>query len=444
MADWYVDSSATGAQDGTSTTDAWNSIETAMAGTSYWGGGGGWGDTGGPVTAAGDVVWIKDDHHEVWQAGGISSVRVRGSTAIENRIIYRGDIDGVKWTPTSGKPQIEMYGGSTNAYFYFLNANEHITVENVDFHYGAAHTSISTYGWRPVGINSWTFRNCQFGGASGSGRDWRTRFFHLHGTNRYEDCVFDTRVGVGSVGSLFYCASAHSELIRCEIHGWKHISNVYTNTLNTFDIQDTTIDDRDSATGSLFLGDTSNHNFQVRARNLDYGDFTPVSQNVVGGNSGPGTWIEIQDADGVPGAYYRAEGSGEIETDVDGNFVMSPSATCDGVQSDAGLAIPDAPWPAAAGVSRDYTVKCTPTGWTTFPTADEFYLEVGYRATTSDPTMTWTRSTAVMSANGTEYDFTVSNIVSADAGVVILRVRLLTNDGGTGEDVTVNMVPVVV
>ena len=81
MPTWYVDSSATGAQTGTSPADAWVEFEYAFSGLSNHISGT-TSDNGGPV-AYGDKVIIRRIHSETWDTSSVSAVRPNWTGTID-------------------------------------------------------------------------------------------------------------------------------------------------------------------------------------------------------------------------------------------------------------------------------------------------------------------------------------------------------------------------
>lgn len=453
MANSFIDSNATGAQDGSSVTDAWHSIETALAGTSYWGGGGGWGDTGGPVTGTGDIVWLADNHHEIWQAGGALRVLYSSSTDTSLPVIYRGDLAGTHFSTTGGRPQIELFGGSSNAYFDDNGSYHAVRFEDIDFYYSSS-ASMPTNFWNFTN-GATTFVRCNFGGASGSGRHFTTRFWSGGGGHFiFEDCTFNTAGGDASTTYLMAMADGHLDMKRCTVRGWKWImGGAYNNSTSSMYCEDLDLDERDATTGAVIYHSSGGANSNIKLVRTKPGDFTPLytAANMENTRNKASMRLEVQDYDGDPRYWFKATYMGTIESvetpirTGDVVYKMEPSVRCTPeANGEEGLQLCEMPVPAPAGVSRDYSIWVEATGWTTFPTADEFVFEVGYYDTASDHDRTWVSSTDVISANSTLTEIGVSGISPAEDGLVLLRVRLLTNDGGTGEEITVDMKPDIV
>lgn len=439
MANWFVDSAATGADDGTSTTDAWITIERPLSGANLFTSGA---MSGGPVTGAGDIVWIKDNHHETWDLSGASRIRYQGSSDPENPVIYRADLTGVHFSTSGGRPRVQM-NNVGNAYFDEQSVRQHLRFEDIDFDYGSADGSTNTDFWR-LNTGTVTFVRCNFGGSAT--QKFAGRFnATTGGVMRFIDCTWDGSDSDKTQGNLLYCTGGEYYLIRSTMEGYKWLTQGFTNQTTHVHFEDLTCDNRSASGGSVFGMNATSGRADVRGRGLNQGDFD-LSQNM--DEMFPGSTIEIQDLND-PRIYYKETPLGTIEsTETSGdlraggsdhNFVMTPTADLiPEANSEQGLELGEWPMYAESGVSRTYTLYVKTSGWTSFPTAAELVFEVGYYDTASSYDRTWTASTDTVSSNGSWTALEVSGINPSEDGNVLFRVRLLTNDGGSGEDVIVD------
>lgn len=446
MADYFVNSAAAGTGTGLSTTNAWRGIEKPLADTLVWGS---WGAGTGGVSGDGDIVWIKDDHHEVWNSSGVSRVRYVGSQNASQPVIYRADLAGVHFPVAGGsRPIIEM-GDSANAYFDSEGNEQNVRFEDIDFYY-TDDTAASSNNFWLMDAASVTFVRCNFGTATDP---LPGRFATIQsGTFTFEDCVFDGRGTTSArVNAWFHYNSGKLILRRCIILGSKFVMTAATNRWGVVEFEDLTVDDESSSGGYMFAFSPGFSGFEVKGRGLTIGDnwTFPLQQNLDA--AFPGSYVEIQDYDGSR-AYIREEVHGTIEGTEDSsdlrvggsdyNFILTPRSNLnDIVNGEKGLHAPPMPYPAPADVERNYSVWVKTSGWSSFPTADELFLRLEYYDTVGAISRTAVQSTEVVSANGTWTELSVSGIEPAEDGEVILTVHLLTNDGGAGEDVIVDMLP---
>jgi hypothetical protein len=445
VANYFVNSAAAGTGTGLSTTNAWRGIEKPLADTLVWGS---WGAGTGGISGDGDVVWLKDDHHEVWSSSGVSRVRYVGSQNASQPVIYRADLTGVHFPVAGGsRPIIEM-GDSANAYFDSEGNEQNVRFEDIDFYY-TGDTATGDNFWI-MDAASVTFVRCNFGSASNPVTG-RFSFFQ-GGTFTFEDCTFDGRGTTNPrVNAWLFFSVGRAILRRCTFLGCKFVATPSSNRWGVIEFEDLTLDDQSSSSGSMFFYFPGFSGYEVRGRGLTIGDnwTNPIQQNLDA--AFPGSHVEIQDHD-TPRAYIREEVHGTIEGTEDAgdlraggsdyNFILTPRSNLnDIVNGEKGLHAPPMPYPAPADVERNYSVWVKTSGWSSFPTADELFLRVEYYNTVGSAARTAVQSTEVVSSNGTWTELSVSGIEPAEDGEVILTVHLLTNDGGVGEDVIVDMLP---
>jgi hypothetical protein len=431
MADWYLDSNnASGTYDGTSTANAWTTIERPLAGADVWTSAPA--NSGGPVTTAGDIVWIRDTHAEVWDTIALGRVICSGSNNPGLPVIYRGDIDGVKWADTGGRPSIDLGGGSSNAYFDFNTNDVHARFEHIDF--------TNTVGTSIFRMNSEVihFIDCTFTNMPGN--------FNMNqgGTLIFEDCTLDYSAYSGGTGSTGSVVSPNGIVImrRCTISGIKYAFTFLTNRGSFILGEDLVFIGPVSGGSTIFYGPSSYADAGAIVDGLNAGSWTVIANQV---NLHAGSSIKIQDLSS-PRIYTQYDWNGTLAvSETAGNLhtggadtviIATPNVNC---AIDQGLRIIEIPIWAPANVTRSYTLYVKGTGWTVNPTATELLFEAGYYASAGSMTKTWVSSTDVIS--GTAWTaLTISGITPGENGRVILRLTLSKYEASS--DIRVDPLPV--
>jgi len=445
MANHFLDSNNGGAtRDGSSTSNAWTTIEYPLANTFAWIG---VTQTGtAPVTTPGDIIWIKDNHHEIWTVASLSRVRWNASATLDNPVIYRGDLAGTHFSTTGSRPIIEMKD-SGNAWFDNLLTRLFIVFEDIDFYYDGNASTPDTFFDMNNGLT--IFRRCNFGGASGSGKEFAGAFNAAsEATVVLEDCTIDGADSTRARKELFSLHDAIGVAHRCTLNEYRYVAAHFNGNWYRVEIDELTVTNP-VASGAIF--DTGNSGssgsyIEVFGRGLDPGGMTPVIGNP--GNPRANSRVYITDYNDVERSFYFENRLGTIESSeaagdanrsggADHVFVVTPTDECDPYTlGEDGLTVLDYPISADTS-SQDYSVWVKPTAWTTFPTASNLVFEIGWYDTASSASRTWTASTDTMTAtNGTWSELTVTGITPAEDGEVVARVRLTTNDGGAGEELT--------
>lgn len=432
MANYFVDSTNTsGTYNGSSVGNAWRTIQRPLDGSDSWTS---YTDTGTEVTDAGDIVWLSPDHSETWDQLALSRIIVLAGNADPSApIIFRGDLDKEHFTGAgSGRPSVILNGSSSNAWIDFGTADRHFVFEHIDFSYTDASVPLTFMENNSCAI---TFKDCKF---TTTGR------FQLvqGGSFVMEDCEYVNELVTSPTSRTMFLLNVGTAILRgCTITGPKNVFTTSSNRQVYIEVEDTTCDSREASGGGIFSANSSYSNWQARCRNLDFGDFDLIQNQ---SNMFHGSKITVADYDGNErlNKDYHWNGTVEVtETGLrtgggDSVVVAEPNANC---SSTGGLRIYEVAVPAPSGVSRDYTLYMKGSGWTTLPDDTELVYEAGYYDTAEASTRTWTASTDEIT---TSYSaITISGISPSEDGTVILRVTLYLNDGGAGEDITVDRQP---
>lgn len=140
MADWYVDSGAAGANNGTwgvAGEDAWQTLVQALTYNAY---------------TAGDVIHVRGNGIIYAEFGG--DVSIADSGAFGNPIILRGD-DGTVWAGDSGgRPILDFAGNATEIIWY---SDEYWRVEYLEFRDGEGECLDAYSGSLAMQVHNCTF-----------------------------------------------------------------------------------------------------------------------------------------------------------------------------------------------------------------------------------------------------------------------------------------------
>lgn len=431
MADWYLDSAASaGSGDGTSTSNAWGTIESPLSASTDWSS---YGDSGGGAALnAGDIVWIRDNHAEIWDQIFTKYVEIDCVGSKTNPIIFRGDLEGEKWGDTGGRPLVKT-APSSNAYFRESDNDGYLVFEHIDFERWDTSAGSPNYVFDLVGKNShYVFIDCNF---------YKYKGWHkVGGANFVEfiDCAYDgTGYTLSAKGNGSYAAAGRVYMRNTSLTGGSGAGDgqgsiaffTASTDRSAWDLEDVTVSNWDN----VFFG-TGDKAFHLFARNLDA---TNNNQNEMNGQSSLdiGTHIHLQDINDNPrlAKHYLSTGTIWTVENVGGRDTIgkvAPNTNCHTYQP---IKLFEFWVPADASVSTDYSVDFYATGWTTRPDETELVFEVGYYDTGSSSSRTWTSTTDTIDADDTWYTLTVPSISPSEDGTVILRAWLKLSEGSSEE-----------
>jgi hypothetical protein len=447
MANWYLNSGSpgSGGYDGIAPSSAWRTIERPLQGSDNWLT---LNDTsGGPVSGAGDIVWIYDGHAEVWDNVDLIRVLYSGSSDPNNPVIYRGDITGSQsWGSAGGGSRPSVTLAANNNCIFDGADSTHIRFEHIDFIVPDG-THTPTNFW-DIDASTVEFYDCTFTRVYG-------RFqAPSGGAYSFEDCEIDwTRTTNQWASGMFFMSAGHLFTRRCEFTGAKFGIWNSSNRPTIWEGEDIIFNAPSVAGGSaIVLGGAgaTNWSMHVDVNGIKvHADWANYVLNQSNGRRGA-TRITFMNWDDNPRIFkqYRPEGTiTATETSADLNTgggdqttILEPTSLCNeyfGGMEWKGNYI----W-APSGQSRTYSVWVklddgAGGAWSAYPTAAELVFEVGYFDTSSSVTRTWTASTDVVSSTSwTELE--VAGINPSEDGFVQCRVLLKTNDGGTGERVLID------
>lgn len=219
MTTFYVDSSATGAQDGTSETDAWNTLEYAISqiilhSTAT-------GDTG-TAASDGDTIIVRRTHNEVWDQSATKPVRFLTLTSpgVDTPMIIAADGHSLvgqsgTWSgdSSSAVPLIDGNQETSGNHYFELNRGQLVLVvaglKFQDFGSGASGGPSSI--WRNPGQDvTVSFRDCEF-------QDWDDyAIWHHRSAVYFEfiDCTFDSS-GSSTSPNAGMLVTGYLRLVRC-------------------------------------------------------------------------------------------------------------------------------------------------------------------------------------------------------------------------------------
>ncbi len=357
------------------------------------------------VAQAGDVGYVRRGSGSVLTYTYSMNLGPSNDGSISSLIKIIGD-DGTGWTgDVSDKPIVKCVNNcrvySLNDYFWSFEDLEVRCESNYGFEiYGSHGTLLEDCNIIGIGDSSSDYvayvhaidycmcRNCYFSHATSGYGTIRLRY---GGFSKFEGCTFENlyRVFYSSDGTV------------CELKDCTFTNNstdVYMSFSSIF---------RSKGCNVSNVGSTS-----IRCMSsLDLEDYSGV---------------------GVHKSYLY-QGAVERDTTVktgnaDDSVKVTPNSNC--ADSEFGK-IEAFEWKVAGvtAASHTATVQVRGSGWTSFPTADELYIEVEYYDEATGTSIATTKSTNTLSANDTWTSFSVT-FTPAQAGDVYVRGYLKKYESG--------------
>jgi len=259
VATWYVDSNASGAQDGTSPTDAWQTLEFVFnASTAHSSASG---DTGGPVSF-GDEVIVRRTHNEVWDTPALISVRptaISGTPNFANTLVIAADGHALvgqvgDWSGDSGSavPVIDGNDTTSSNHYFHINSTSQFSgiIAGLRFqNFGSASGGPNDIWDISGSYNIISFRDCEF-------QDWNAYAITTVRHTRYLeflDCAFDSGGSSVSVNGAIGLSGAIT-LKRTSITNCRRAVNMFTDPIIIF-MEDCEFGGTASGGGDNLFGD---------------------------------------------------------------------------------------------------------------------------------------------------------------------------------------------
>jgi hypothetical protein len=384
------------------------------------------------VTGDGDIVWVADNHNETWNING-TAIPVNSSASTAGAaVIYRGDLDGEKFTDHGTRPVVNMRDRAASRFEQI--GSTHIRFEHIDFT-RVANTTSPPYRWYSSGYGSLTLVDCT----------WDE--FTAAENCVTADAVFDFIAEDSDflkdpslTGQTMLLGPFIAGLRRCNFNGWDFIGYgcLYVNAMDCdFGVAGFT------GVNALFGQCINTECWGCKADSTTwttYVDFGPIQREAR--NTFQDDPLTFPD----PTVRQLKEfvNGGTITTSEDpGNIRPGGALTvrkCRGSTAGTVLNEPLLCWQvdvyAPANVTRSYTIYMKATGWGgNEPDETELLMYAIYYATAGEPIRTWKVSTTAV--NGSNWTgITVPSVTPAESGPVTLRVVL--NRGQTGADIWID------
>ena len=404
MALWYVDTTAGGANNGTSKTDAWTNIRSAFEWAGY---------------AAGDIIYVRRNQtHTMTNAHCIiGDVGTNG-----NPIRMIGDNDSLNIWADVGDVRPIFDWGAFFRYFYW-NSKDFWELRNLEFR------NSESYVIRLLSSSDVDFYNCIWTD-TGQTPTYGV-FMSGSGSSRFEDCAWSVAASIGAL----YVADAFARVRNCTFDG----ANRGIYCVGNVELENVTFGGVSQNTTDVYM-----YSGRLVGRN--------VSFNAVGSDiyfhphAGILPYAAIEDYNGVKGAWHKECYYGDIDSFASAGTVAGQRAggaitvikvvAASNVSEYAPLLAHEEVRNDLTAGTKTFDVYIQPEGWAVVPDTQgsdaDIWVEIAaWDSATGEYLYFDSRDEGSqdVQVNGAWNKITVNNVAVDLAGNVVIRVWQKTGDG---------------